>query len=820
MTTIRKSTYLVSRNTQYAMYKKQYEEAAKQVSDNFESLDTASVHGQYWNPMQWGGKGDGKIGKWDLQAVVENESLPKALRDACQFLLDNPDAYEKFATAGDDAGGTISKEDVAAPLPELTYGEELEQIHKQLSYERQWSNVLTQLSDPDNFRTLDVGNIGTSTPVKIFPDNKISRQDIENVLKNKNLSEDLREACEFLRDTPGAFERLAAAFGKGDNRFIEPDDLPAMRKELASIPAALDYTPPSEEVRLDAEALVEQLDSDGMKELLNKDIKDLKPHELEAVTLLLERTTTIDEEGSANTDFEALQELLHMGYDGESDNGMTPVMDIALRSYMGRVNGQLSKEGHLLTDDSLQGTEKAQASFLEQEMLKRDIIGTYLNYEKDHGKRSLSSNSPSFELTALETEGHYNLKIDGENFTVHSFNAKRQITDNLAAELVPLENGKYDWENADWNEIQALLHKENPEDWEVAALAQLWQSMSVSTDLDAMQTFLQSGYYNAEVYGPWTQPRPKEADQHYCVTEFKLSPTMTNILESHTASVTAEAARNSPALFNSAENTEALENELLKASIGNAILLQGDILHFEGGARRNSPGRKEMEELRATDRSPTILINSEQIDEDNGRYIVEFDNGRGEKYPNTKIEVLPAGNAESYFAEIQKQIVNGMSLRGDSWKEDSLKEKGYVDGIGMVFINTAVGAIPYGVGPAFSFLMGLDGLNRGNKQAAEIDVNIAIFNENRKLEDVADVLAMEASMAKSEDGKNAKVVIYFNDAELQRRVDRYNKAQKEKNPEHQDITIEQLKAELGKSEPALLDHYLSWQKKNALRDIG
>ena len=119
MTTVQKVTNTNNTTINKSDYEKQYEKAVKEISkeDNFEKLDTAS----WWGSVK--GK-DGKIGKADLEAAAKNEELPKDLRDACQFLIDNPDAYKQFATAGDNSSGTISQQDVDAAVSEISKSEQ------------------------------------------------------------------------------------------------------------------------------------------------------------------------------------------------------------------------------------------------------------------------------------------------------------------------------------------------------------------------------------------------------------------------------------------------------------------------------------------------------------------------------------------------------------------------------------------------------------------------------------------------------------------------------------------------------------------------
>jgi len=94
-------------------YEWQYANAVKQLKDNFDYLDNAVPPGMLLNPMRYG---NGKIDRLDLSAAARNENLSQELRDACQFFIDNPDAFERLATSGDGDKTIISKRDVNTPI--------------------------------------------------------------------------------------------------------------------------------------------------------------------------------------------------------------------------------------------------------------------------------------------------------------------------------------------------------------------------------------------------------------------------------------------------------------------------------------------------------------------------------------------------------------------------------------------------------------------------------------------------------------------------------------------------------------------------------
>jgi hypothetical protein len=95
------------------------EEAVEQLHQHFDLLDTAAGIG---------GR-DGVIARCDLEAAAKNPGLDPKLREACQFLLDNPAAFNQLSANVGAADGFIRRDDLnahasapAAPLPAPTPG--------------------------------------------------------------------------------------------------------------------------------------------------------------------------------------------------------------------------------------------------------------------------------------------------------------------------------------------------------------------------------------------------------------------------------------------------------------------------------------------------------------------------------------------------------------------------------------------------------------------------------------------------------------------------------------------------------------------------
>jgi|GEM_PF-6947369 len=92
-------------------YEEKWANAVRQLNAHFDLLDTAAGIG---------GR-DGIIGRADLEAAVQNPGLPQELRDACQFLLDNPAVFNRLDVAAGigRVDGRIGRADVARALSEL-----------------------------------------------------------------------------------------------------------------------------------------------------------------------------------------------------------------------------------------------------------------------------------------------------------------------------------------------------------------------------------------------------------------------------------------------------------------------------------------------------------------------------------------------------------------------------------------------------------------------------------------------------------------------------------------------------------------------------
>jgi hypothetical protein len=81
-------------------------EAAKVLQENFDQLEQAAgINGK-----------DGLLGVEDLKAIQNDPNASQALKDACKYYLDNPEAFAKLSGASGQAreDGLVTMEDLAA----------------------------------------------------------------------------------------------------------------------------------------------------------------------------------------------------------------------------------------------------------------------------------------------------------------------------------------------------------------------------------------------------------------------------------------------------------------------------------------------------------------------------------------------------------------------------------------------------------------------------------------------------------------------------------------------------------------------------------
>ncbi|HCF61430.1 MAG TPA: hypothetical protein DFS52_25960 [Myxococcales bacterium] len=92
-------------------WNKKFSNAVDVLKNNFDLLDTAAGVGSK----------DGFIGKIDLEAALKNPDMPKEVKDACRFLLENPSAWNQLDVGAGigNCDGIIAKCDVDAVSAKL-----------------------------------------------------------------------------------------------------------------------------------------------------------------------------------------------------------------------------------------------------------------------------------------------------------------------------------------------------------------------------------------------------------------------------------------------------------------------------------------------------------------------------------------------------------------------------------------------------------------------------------------------------------------------------------------------------------------------------
>ncbi|MGI5864503.1 MAG: hypothetical protein ACOX6T_20970 [Myxococcales bacterium] len=226
-------------------WNKKFSDSVNVLRNNFDLLDTAAGVG---------GK-DGFIGKNDLEAAMRNPNLPKEIRDACRFLLNNPSAWNQLdvgagigkcdgiigrcdvdavwaklaeqappaesadpSTGGTNAGGGVGETGGTGSAPSSEWSQK-------------FSDAVNVLKD--NFDLLDTAaGIGGK-------DGFIGKNDLLAALRNPNLPKELKDACRFLLTNPAAWNQLdvGAGIGKCDG-IIAKCDVDAVLAKLA------EQTPP------------------------------------------------------------------------------------------------------------------------------------------------------------------------------------------------------------------------------------------------------------------------------------------------------------------------------------------------------------------------------------------------------------------------------------------------------------------------------------------------------------------------------------------------------------------------------------------------
>ncbi|MCL2259152.1 MAG: hypothetical protein FWC18_04950 [Cystobacterineae bacterium] len=217
-------------------FEQQYENMVVQLDKHFSLLDTAGGHGNQ----------DGLLNRADLEAAVKSPGLPAELREACQFLLDNPPVFNQMDLAQCNLGldGLIGEGDVKAALAKLG------KTSTQTEAKTEPPPAETPKVEPppapppppeksfneklkDSVQTI-LNNFDTVTTAAGGKKNsELYRKEFQAVVNDKSLPKELRDACQFVLDSPTAWNKLdVAAHGGKPDGCISKNDLKGALKKL------------------------------------------------------------------------------------------------------------------------------------------------------------------------------------------------------------------------------------------------------------------------------------------------------------------------------------------------------------------------------------------------------------------------------------------------------------------------------------------------------------------------------------------------------------------------------------------------------------
>ena len=192
------------------------------IGANFGLLDTAN-----------GGPKDGLFDKNDLEALAKNPNLSEDLREAVNFLLKNPAAFNAADTANQANGTTgdrkISADDIKAFFQNAGRTAEYEELLGRAG------KILEEIDEAAG-NTMSAGEAG-----KVFKDNfkmldaadgqrnngvSVKTEDLVKLLnENPGLDKDVRDAIQFFIDNPAMNKALDVAVlgGNVNSHIIEAD---------------------------------------------------------------------------------------------------------------------------------------------------------------------------------------------------------------------------------------------------------------------------------------------------------------------------------------------------------------------------------------------------------------------------------------------------------------------------------------------------------------------------------------------------------------------------------------------------------------------
>ncbi|MCL2178548.1 MAG: hypothetical protein FWC28_05780 [Proteobacteria bacterium] len=144
----------------------------------------------------------------DLKNFLQNNpGVDPELKAACQLFINNPAAFDKLCNADANNSGLVSKSDMDTAFKTVTNKQGAGATQ---STQTQWSASKTFDQKCDDAIVLLYNN-------KDMLPNWTKRDDLKNLLNNNpDMDPNLREACKFLIDNPGAFDKIDSGNWKGE----------------------------------------------------------------------------------------------------------------------------------------------------------------------------------------------------------------------------------------------------------------------------------------------------------------------------------------------------------------------------------------------------------------------------------------------------------------------------------------------------------------------------------------------------------------------------------------------------------------------------
>lgn len=182
--------------------------AAELLKKYIDIVDTAAGIG--WK--------DGIIGKKDIEAVAKDSGHPEELKQACQYLLDNPSVFNYLDTAagGTSPDGKIGMKDLEAAMTEKPADIPTQQQGAQGTQEAQGTQQTAQ-KPMDPYRAAEIlkkyFDLLDTAAGKGGKDGIIGIEDLRKAANDPGLPPDLKEAVQYLLANPSALNYLDTASG-------------------------------------------------------------------------------------------------------------------------------------------------------------------------------------------------------------------------------------------------------------------------------------------------------------------------------------------------------------------------------------------------------------------------------------------------------------------------------------------------------------------------------------------------------------------------------------------------------------------------------